>query len=176
MQTICIQLVWWELFELNWFHLTCIPKYTKTLMVLISMACTEWCWSTRVCLEQNWYPLQISKLEVKAGFTKTCPIAACCSAILSFQTSMDAILINNMRRGVCGLSQSFQWCSNVGCKSSSISSGITLGSFNYFSSATPVYPASIRWVFAVTHLVNKTLINGKDNTLIIYEQTDITLS
>ena len=24
-----IQLVWWELFELNWFHLTCNPKYTK---------------------------------------------------------------------------------------------------------------------------------------------------
>ena len=26
---LCIQLVWWELFELNWFHLTCNPKYTK---------------------------------------------------------------------------------------------------------------------------------------------------
>ena len=25
----CIQLVWWELFELNWFHLTCNLKYTK---------------------------------------------------------------------------------------------------------------------------------------------------
>ena len=37
----CIQLLWWELFELNWFHLTCIPKYTKTIMVLISKACTE---------------------------------------------------------------------------------------------------------------------------------------
>ena len=22
----CIQLVWWELFEINWFHLTCNPK------------------------------------------------------------------------------------------------------------------------------------------------------
>ena len=30
---LCIQLVWWELFELNWFHSTCNPKYTKTLMV-----------------------------------------------------------------------------------------------------------------------------------------------
>ena len=193
---------------------------------------------------------------------------------------MDAILLNNMCRGVCGLSQSFQWCSSVGCKSKSISSGIPVwGSFNYFSSATTVYPASIRWVAqwypsvhwvnqwhssgipvyngpasvhwlrvkkftviiynhdpklqrslrhswvkvwhlyctclvyksnirspgfakileqislnkiettllealsgrgrlqsAVTHLVNKTLINGKDNALIIYEQTDRTLS
>ena len=24
----CIQLLWWQLFELNWFHLTCNPKYT----------------------------------------------------------------------------------------------------------------------------------------------------
>ena len=24
-----IQLAWWELFELNWFHLTCNPKYTN---------------------------------------------------------------------------------------------------------------------------------------------------
>ena len=46
---LCIQLVWWELFELNWFHLTCNPKYTKTIMVLISKACTEWYWSTHMC-------------------------------------------------------------------------------------------------------------------------------
>ena len=46
---LCIQLVWWELFELNWFHLTCNPKYTKTIMMLISKACTEWCWSTHMC-------------------------------------------------------------------------------------------------------------------------------
>ena len=44
-----IQLVWWELFELNWFHLTCNPKYTTTIMVLISKACTERCWSTHMC-------------------------------------------------------------------------------------------------------------------------------
>ena len=37
----CIQLVWWELFELNLFHLTWNPKCTKTIMVLISRACTE---------------------------------------------------------------------------------------------------------------------------------------
>ena len=38
---LCIQLVWWELFELNWFQLTWNPKCTKTIMVLISKACTE---------------------------------------------------------------------------------------------------------------------------------------
>ena len=37
---LCIQLVWWELFELNWFHLTCNPKYTKTIMAFTSKACT----------------------------------------------------------------------------------------------------------------------------------------
>ena len=26
---LCIQLVWWELFELNWFHLTCTPNTQK---------------------------------------------------------------------------------------------------------------------------------------------------
>ena len=46
---LCIQLVWWELFELNRFHLACNPRYTKTIMVLISKACTEWCWSTNLC-------------------------------------------------------------------------------------------------------------------------------
>ena len=38
---LCIQLVWWELFELSWFHLTSNPEYTKTIMVLISKACIE---------------------------------------------------------------------------------------------------------------------------------------
>ena len=46
---LCIQLVWWELFELNWFHVTCNPKYTKTIMILTSKICAEWCWSTHMC-------------------------------------------------------------------------------------------------------------------------------
>ena len=46
---LCIQLVWWALFELNWFRLTSNPKYTKTIMAFISKACTEWCWSTHMC-------------------------------------------------------------------------------------------------------------------------------
>ena len=28
---LCIQLVWWELFELNWSHLNCHPQYTKKI-------------------------------------------------------------------------------------------------------------------------------------------------
>ena len=50
---LCIQLVWWELFELNWFHFNCNPRYTKTIMVLISKACTEWYWSTLCTLAQG---------------------------------------------------------------------------------------------------------------------------
>ena len=89
---LCIQLVWWELFELNWFHLTCHPKYTKTMMMLISKACTEWCWSTHMCQEQNWHPLKSSKLQVMTEYTETCPLAYWCPAILLFQTGLDATL------------------------------------------------------------------------------------
>ena len=46
MQLPSIQLVWRWLFELNWFHMHCNLKYTKTIVVLIPRACTEWCWST----------------------------------------------------------------------------------------------------------------------------------
>ena len=100
-------------------------------MVLISKACTEWCWGTHMCQEQNWYPLQSSKLQIKAEFTETCPLADWCPAILSFQTDMDATLLNFMCRGMCGLLQSRQWCSSVGCKSLSFSSGIPgWGCFN----------------------------------------------
>ena len=54
------------------------------------MACTEYCWSTHMCEEQNWHPLQSSKLQVKAEYTETYPLAYWCPAILSFQTGMDA--------------------------------------------------------------------------------------
>ena len=120
---LCIQLVWRELFELSWFHSNCNPKYTKTIMVLISKACIEWCWSTE---EQNWYLLQSSKLQVKAEFTLTCPLA-CCPAILSFQTGMDTTLVNYMCLGVRRLLQSLQWCASVGCNSQSYSSDIPIG-------------------------------------------------
>ena len=74
--------------------------------------------------EQNWYTLQSSKLQVKAEFTETCPLAACCPTLLSFQIVMDATLLNYMCLDVCVLLQSLQWCSSVGCNSQSFSSGI----------------------------------------------------
>ena len=43
--------------------------------------------------EQNWYALQSSKLQVRAEFTETCPLAACCLAILSFHSGMDTTLL-----------------------------------------------------------------------------------
>ena len=46
--------------------------------------------------EQNRYALESSKLQVKAEFTETCPLAAWGSIILSFQTGMDATLLNDM--------------------------------------------------------------------------------
>ena len=36
--------------------------------------------------------MQSSKLQVKAEYTETCPLAYCCPAFLSFQTGMDATL------------------------------------------------------------------------------------
>ena len=153
---LCIQLVWQELFELSWFHLNCNPKYTKTILVLISKACTQWCWSAHMFEEQNWYALQSSKLQVTAEFTDTRPLAACCSAILSFQTGMDATLLNYMCLGVCGLLQSLQWCSNVGCNSHCFSS---VWQFQIrFSSGVPVYHGSIRLVvqwYPSVHWVNQ---------------------
>ena len=76
---LCIQLVWRELFELSWFHLHCNPKYTKTIMVLISKACTEWCWSTHMFEEQNWYALesQIGELNFSFRPFASCSISCC---------------------------------------------------------------------------------------------------
>ena len=47
--------------------------------------------------------------------------------ILPFQTGMDATLLNYMCLDVCELLQSLQWCSNEGCYSQSLSSGIPVG-------------------------------------------------
>ena len=46
------------------------------------------------------YTLPSSKLQVKAEFTKTYPLATWCPAILSFQTGMDATLLSYMYLGV----------------------------------------------------------------------------
>ena len=53
--------------------------------------------------KQNWYTLQSSKLQVKFEFKELYPLAAWCLTILSFQTDMDATLLNYMCLGVCGL-------------------------------------------------------------------------
>ena len=45
-------------------------------------------------------------IQVKAEFTETCPLADWCPAILSFQTGIDAILLNYMCMGVCERLQS----------------------------------------------------------------------
>ena len=45
-----------------------------------------------MCEEQNWHPSQSSKLQVKAEYAETYPLAYWCPAILSFQTGMDATL------------------------------------------------------------------------------------
>ena len=100
---LCVHLVWRELFELSWFHMYCNPKCTKTIMVLTSKTYTEWSWSTYRFEEQNCYAVDSIKLQVKAEFAETCPLAACWPVILSFQTGMDAILFNHMCLGVCGL-------------------------------------------------------------------------
>ena len=50
-----------------------------------------------------WYALQGSKLKVKTEFTEICPLVAWCPAILSFQTDMDASLLNSVCSGACGL-------------------------------------------------------------------------
>ena len=80
----------WRLFKLQWCHLNCNHKYTKKIMVLISKACTKWCWSTHTFEEQNWYASQTSKIQVKAEFTETCLLALWCPATLSVQTGTNA--------------------------------------------------------------------------------------
>ena len=117
------------MFELSWFHFYCNPNYTNTIMVLISKARTEWCWSIHTFEEQNCYALESSKLQIKVEFTETCPRAAWCPAGLSFQTGMDATLLKYMFLGVwavtvtpvvfqCGAVSTFffQLGSNVHCK------------------------------------------------------------
>ena len=84
-------------------------------MVSVFKACTEWYWSIHTFEEQNRCSLQSSKLKAKAEFTETCPLVTCCPAVLSFHTGMNATLFNHMGLGVCGLLQSLQLRSSVGC-------------------------------------------------------------
>ena len=89
---LCIPLLWWKLFELSWFNFTCNAKYTK-----------NYNGADIICMH-------------KAEFTETCPLADWCPAILSFQTGVDATLLDYICLGVYGLLQALQWCSSVGCK------------------------------------------------------------
>ena len=98
-----------------WFRLHWNTYYTKTTMVTVFKAYTEWYWSIHTFEKQNRCSLPSSKLQAKAEFTETCPLVTCCPAILSFQTGMNATLLNHMGLGVCGLLQSLQLRSGVGC-------------------------------------------------------------
>ena len=86
---------------------------------------------------------------------------------------MVLCMLNYMCRGVCGLSQSLQWCSSVGCKSrvSPVASQCGADSTKFlqwhssvglfqlsFCSGAPVYPTSISWVaqwYPSVHWVNQ---------------------
>ena len=132
----------------------------------MSKACTEWCWSTHTLEEQNWYPSQSSKLQVKAEFTETCPLAAWCSAILSFQTGMDATLLNYMRLGVgVGVGVEWGWGWNGGGGGVGVGAVTVLPmafqrgavSTKFFQWCSSV-PCCIRWVaqwYPSVHWVNQ---------------------
>ena len=132
---------------------------------------TEWCWSTHMCQGQNWYPLQSSKLQLKAEFTETCPLAdwylvisdwhRCYSAKLYvpgrvwavtvppvvFQYRLQKLRVSPVAPHCGAASTKFlQWHSSVGLFQLSFSSGVL------------VYPASIRWVaqwYPSVHWVNQ---------------------
>ena len=109
------------------------------------------CFQWHCSVEQNWYALQNSKLQVIAEFTETCPLAAWCPAILSFQTGMNATLLNYVFLGVYELLQSLQWHSSVGCHSQSFSSDIPVwGSFSYIFH----WCSSVGWMVNYGRLYN----------------------
>ena len=105
-----------------------------------------------MCEEQNWHPLQSSKLQVKAEYTEIYPLDYWCPAILSFQTGMDDTLHAKLyasgrpSSGVpvyavkvspvasqCGVDSTkfLQWHSSVGLFQLSFSSGDPVwGCFN----------------------------------------------
>ena len=80
-------------------------------------------------------------------------------------------MLNYMCRGVCGLSQSLQWCSSVKVRVSPVASQCGADSTKFlqwhssvglfqisFSNGVPVYPAGIHWVaqwYPSVHWVNQ---------------------
>ena len=92
-----------------------------------------------------------SKLQVKAEFTETCPLAAWCPVILSFEIGMGATMLNYLCLDVCGLLHSLQWCSSVGCNSQSFSSGIPVwGSCNFLSFKFFQWHSRVHWTSQCT--------------------------
>ena len=100
-------------------------------------------------LEQNWHPLHSSKIQVKAGYTETCPLAYWSPAILSFQTGMNATLHAKLyvwgRVWAVTVSPVVFQCRLQKLEFLQWHSSVWLFQLS-FSSGVPVYPASIRWV------------------------------
>ena len=89
--------IWWELFGLDWFHLTCNASIHKNYngahikgMHRVMLKYSHVLRTELVSIAES------SKPQVKAEFTETCPLADWCPAILSFQTGMNATLLNYM--------------------------------------------------------------------------------
>ena len=123
----------------NWYGESCLNSTDFIWLATPNAQKLEWCSYQRhaqsdvevlTCVKQNWYPLQSSKLQVKAGYTETGPLAYWCPAILSFQTDMDATLhawlyVSGLVWAVtvppvvfqCRLQklEFLQWHSSVGC-------------------------------------------------------------
>ena len=154
MQPLCIQLVWRELFGLNWFHLYCNPKYTENYAgahiqgIHRVMFKYSRVWRAElVCLESSKLP-------------------AWCPTILSFQTSTCATLFNCMCLVcVCALRVppvvfqcSLQYSGFLQCHAS-------VGQFHLrFSSGFLVFPCNIRWVaqrYAGVHWVSQLHSSGQ---------------
>ena len=133
--------------------------------------------------------IQSSKLQVKAEFTETFPLAEWCFTMLSFQTGMDATLLSYMCRGVCGLLQSLQWCSSVGCKIrvSPVASQCGAVSTKFFPvvfqctlqiiagspSCIPVYtgqPVAFQWHSSVHRTSQCTLAQGNDTGSLVQKR------
>ena len=85
----------------NWYGVSCLNSTDFMWLATPNTQKLWWCSYQRhaqndvevlTCVEQNWYPLQSCKFQVKAEYTETCSLAYWCLAILSFQTGMDATL------------------------------------------------------------------------------------
>ena len=120
-------------------------------MVLTSKACTVWCWSTHTFEEQNWYPLQDSKLQVEADFTEMCPLVvpSSCHFKLAWLTvcasvcgcvCVCAYVCVCVGVGGCYRPPSSVPCSSVSCNTQFLQWHSSVGQF-----CVPVYSAIFAW-------------------------------